>query len=583
MRWRGTGYRYYTPTFCGVCEDQERNNENILAKASYFLTTEGTGTHDFVAGYDTFEDIRFAINHQTGSDFTVWSSDTIVQSANEIYPQFTGSSTWIGWWAVFNPELAQPSSFKTNSFYVNDSWQLNENWAFNIGFRYDQNDGANSSGATVVDDSKVSPRLGVSWDIKGDGDMIVNASYGTYVAAIANSVADSTTTGGAIGLYLSSYGGPLVNTDAGCAAAGTCTGTRDALGILFDWYLANGGTTDIDGDLSNIPGLFYTSIPGETSIIPDTLRSPAADEFAVGFNKRLGTKGSFRADLVYRVWDDFYSNRTTPDYQIVDTSAGPVDLQWVGNYGNAELEREYFGIHTQARYRLTDRLTLAGVYTYSQLKGNIVGENATSGPLTVSPNTWPEYKAYSQNLSTGYLPSDQRHRLRAWAVYDILDTQHHSLSVSWMENFWSGTPYGSLGAVDSRPYVDNPGYAAPPSSFNYWYEGRDTYDTDNIHRTDLSLNYAFQWELWNTPMEVFIQPEVLNLFNESGVTQVNADIIDAATGGDCGSGPCQAFNPFSETPQEGVHWAKGDDFGQPTAEWDYQRPRVYRFSLGFRF
>ena len=120
------------------------------------------GTHDIVFGYDTFDDIRFSINHQTGSDFTVWSSDTIVNSASDIYPQFLGSSTWIGWWAVFNPELAQPTSFKTNSFYVNDSWQLNENCRFNIGVRYDKNDGTNSSGNKVVDDSKVSPRLGVT-------------------------------------------------------------------------------------------------------------------------------------------------------------------------------------------------------------------------------------------------------------------------------------------------------------------------------------------------------------------------------------------------------------------------------------
>ena len=139
--------------------------------------------------------------------------------------------------------------------------------------------------------------------------------------------------------------------------------TRDALEILFDWYLANGGTTDINGDLSGIPNLISVSIPGETSIIPNTLRSPAADEISVGVIKRLGSKGSFRVDLVYRVWDDFYSNRTTSDYQLVDTSAGPVDLQWVGNFGNNMLSREYWGIHTQARYRFTDRLTVAGVYT----------------------------------------------------------------------------------------------------------------------------------------------------------------------------------------------------------------------------
>ena len=39
---------WHAPTFCGECEGEERSNENALAKASYFLSTEGGGTHDFV-------------------------------------------------------------------------------------------------------------------------------------------------------------------------------------------------------------------------------------------------------------------------------------------------------------------------------------------------------------------------------------------------------------------------------------------------------------------------------------------------------------------------------------------------------
>jgi hypothetical protein len=43
------------------------------------------------------------------------------------------------------------------------------------------------------------------------------------------------------------------------------------------------------------------------------------------------------------------------------------------------------------------------------------------------------------------------------------------------------------------------------------------------------------------------------------------------------------FNPFTETPVEGVHWRKGEDFGKPLEEDDLQLPRVYRFSVGIRF
>jgi hypothetical protein len=43
------------------------------------------------------------------------------------------------------------------------------------------------------------------------------------------------------------------------------------------------------------------------------------------------------------------------------------------------------------------------------------------------------------------------------------------------------------------------------------------------------------------------------------------------------------FNPFTETPVEGVHFDFGPDFGQARREEDFQTPRTYRFSVGFRF
>lgn len=579
MRNQGTGYRYYAPTFCGACEDEDRNNENLLGRASYFLTTEGAGTHDLIFGYDTFEDIRFAINHQTGSDFTVWSSDFIIDDNNNVFPRFTGTSTWIGWWAVFNLDLARPTSFKTNSFYVNDSWQLNENWSFNIGVRWDQNDGTNSTGFKVVDDAKISPRLGLTWDVKGDGDLVFNASYGTYVAAIANTAADSTTQGGAIGLLLMEYYGPLVNVDTDCATRGDCTPTAAALQTLFDWYFANGGTTDIEGDISTLPGLFYTSIPGVTSVIPETLKSPSTDELTVGVLKRLGNKGMLRADVVYRDATDFYSNLRDLSTGIVDTPAGPVDLLHVGNYGNNILERTYLGLNFMGRYRFTDRLTLAGNYTWSKLEGNIVGETGVSGPVPASPRNYPEYQDVAWSFPKGPLSADQRHKLRTWVTYDIFDTEHHSLNFSVLESYWSGTPYEAVGSVSTVDIVGDLGYAnVQGDPFTYFFSERGAYKTDDITRTDVAINYAFRWNLFGKSMEVFIQPEVLNVFNEDGVDSVNTNVFDATN-----RSYLQPFNPFTETPIEGVHWEKGPDFGQPTSETGYQQPRLFRLSIGFRF
>ena len=40
--------RYWSPTFCGVCDPEERDNQNLFVKGSYFLTTAGAGSHNTV-------------------------------------------------------------------------------------------------------------------------------------------------------------------------------------------------------------------------------------------------------------------------------------------------------------------------------------------------------------------------------------------------------------------------------------------------------------------------------------------------------------------------------------------------------
>jgi hypothetical protein len=47
--------------------------------------------------------------------------------------------------------------------------------------------------------------------------------------------------------------------------------------------------------------------------------------------------------------------------------------------------------------------------------------------------------------------------------------------------------------------------------------------------------------------------------------------------------PAAPFDPFNETPVRGVNFEYGPDFGQATAEEDYQEPRTFRVSLGIRF
>ena len=56
---RGNAFRYWSPTFC-VCNQDERDNSEMLGKATYFQSTGRRGTHTVVFGYNRYNDQRTA-------------------------------------------------------------------------------------------------------------------------------------------------------------------------------------------------------------------------------------------------------------------------------------------------------------------------------------------------------------------------------------------------------------------------------------------------------------------------------------------------------------------------------------------
>lgn len=557
--------RYHSPTFCGVCEPEGRNNENTLFKASYFLSTERLGGHELIGGYDTFTDIRKADNHQSGSDFRILFPQTVIQGTN-LFPVFRGDGTTI---IQYNPIVlsSKGTDFVTNSFFLNDRWRLNDRWSFNLGLRYDENDGRDAEGKVVASDSKVSPRLAATFDPTGDGDWIFNLNYAEYVTAIANNQADATSAAGNPATITFFYRGPDINT------SGSLVPAEAALSQLFAWFDSVGGT-----NTSANPNTRSVFFPGGTSTIKGgSLASPSTIEYSAGVAKRLGSRGLVRSDYVHREGRDFYLGRTDLSTGKVRTPNGTlVDLQVIENNDSA-LERVYDGLHTQARFRF-DRFDVGGLWTWSQTRGNVDGETGPNGPIRSGALSFPEYRDPKWNSPRGDLGTDARHRVRLWGTVTVLDREHHRLNASVLQNYRSGSPYGAAGSVDTRPFVTNPGYAIPPANVTYFFTGRDEFRTDDITSTDVAVNYAFVWNALGREVEIFLQPEVLNAFDEDGELVVNTAVFTNNN-----DRTLTAFNPFTTQPVEGVHWRRGPNFGKATSEAGIQQVRTFRFSVGVRF
>ena len=166
-------------------------------------------------------------------------------------------------------------------------------------------------------------------------------------------------------------------------------------------------------------------------------------------------------------------------------------------------------------------------------------------------------------------------------MWDAISTSRNNLSVSLLQNFWSGAPHSATGNVATVGIVGDPadlGYAGNPGYQTYYFSDRGAFRWDNITRTDLAINYSFFIPLGGSQLELFLQPEVQNVFNEHG--QIDGNSVEFTAINDPTLEP---FNPWTETPVEGVNWRKDDEWGQAEDDTDYQIPRTFRISVGIRF
>jgi outer membrane receptor for ferrienterochelin and colicin len=593
-----TGRRFWSPTFCGVCTDEQRDNQDIFVKGSYFLSTSDYGSHNVVVGYDNFDDIRAANNHQSGSDYRIINLTPILQGT-AVIPAAVSGTTQIQWNPIFIK--TQGSDFRTHSIFANDNWRVSDRITANIGLRFDKNHGVNGNGTLVADAMGLSPRVGVVYDPTGAAEWSVTGSVAKYLAGLSNTIADVSSPAGNSDQYRFVYRGPSLNTDP----AGPTLSTEQVIQSVFDWFNANGG--------ANLAVTGTPSVRGVSPVIGNDLKPPHTWEYSAGISRQYGARAAIRADFTYRDYNDFYVFRTdastgrVPDDRSFAPAAvrgRPYDLAIVENTN--DLERRYSGLTVQSQYRFHARLDVGGSYTISRAWGNVDGENVTSGPLSDSALQYPEYKQAAWNYPEGDLSIDQRHRARLWLNFGIPRVE--GLSLGLLQALESGAPYSAtnqnaalFNGVDPRSYVTlpagHPGYVTPPDggATQYFFTDRDAFHLEAHRRTDLAANYRFDIPAGGRRIGLFVQAQIINLFNQfqrcacgdnvfnnGGTVQngfINTNVRTNVTHPTLYS----AFNPFTTQPQEGVHWAKDPAFGKALNRFAYTTPRMFRIGFGVRF
>ncbi len=554
---------HYNGPIFDQSDPESRDNEQLAGSFSYFLSTANAGTHDFKIGAERFVDINQGGNSQSPTSNDILADYVQDAEGNPVLgpdgriqpiffsladPNLNGITFRRNWLADRGARL----EVTTDSLYVNDRWTLGNHWNFSLGARYEEADSEATGGITAVDMSRLVPRLGASYDLKGDGHFVFDATFAQYSGGntIINTAANSSVANPDLALWL--YVGP------------GGIGRDFAPGFDFD-----------NADYW-IPNFIRFN---RLNVITEGLDSPITSEYTLSFGQRIGTRGFYKATWVDRDTDDIVENQIfieNGQTEVFSEESQPaLEGGFFGDnqiYGNSDVaDRDYEAIQIQGDYRLTDHWRLAGNYTY-QIKneGNFVGEATNQPVLTSSIDNYPEM-FNGRNASYGRLPSFQEHKVRLWSTYNFDFGRVGGLNLGLLLNYDSGTAY-SLEAADfpltAEQAALNPGYAGDPTDDNHIFFGdRGARTFGDAATADLAAVYSLP--IFKR-LEVWVKGEVRNLLNDDSLIGFDTTIQPDTDG------------PVDELGLP-LDFVEGPNFGEGDSSTDYVVPREYLFSLGVRF
>jgi hypothetical protein len=540
---------HYNAPYFSSLDPEDRNNRQYTAALSYFLSTGSLGRHDFKVGGENFTSTRTGGNSQSSTGFVFQTDPVLVggrpalDANGNVIPLFTpGVSRFQNWLSVQGAQI----NLQTMSFYVNDRWTLNDNLSFNLGARLERRSADTTQAGIVTPNStSVVPRLGVSFDPKGDGQWVLQATYGHYAGKSSETQWADNTNVGTPNLVVGQYTGP----------AGQ--GVDFAPGFDPANYAVIGG-----------------SFPIRNVFLAEDVETPITKEWTVQAGTRLGSRGEIKAIYTNRSMDNFIEDFITIAQGRTTVTE---DGRTFGTFDNSLITntdlpvRDYQGLQFQASYRVTDAWALSASWT-TQLKfeSNIEGEGAnTPGAYSIIGDR-PEFYALDRHFPIGRPDDFQKHKVRVFSTYDLGLGRAGTLSLGGLYRYDSPLTFSLFSSnvpFTPQQIALNPGYANVPTTQTLFYAERGSEEFEAQHLFDLALSY-------DIPVFKSVRPyfkaDIRNVFNKQPVIGHNTTVAPN------NAGPRDALGLPTE-------FIPGSLFGQVTSNLHTPIPREVRFSLGFRF
>ena len=542
------------PRGCLGCEPSRRS---VLGGRAvlHHLFGVGAQSHDLVAGYElTRYRERPAV--QSAARMELLASRTILAGNAAIPVVVPNGSSAVAWFPEFDSDL----DGRAQSIFVGDRWRSAGNLTVDAGVRLDWWRLTAANGANVLDEWTLSPRVQIAWDPPGAHELRWTGSFAQYAAGLPWRTDDLSLATDLAWRRLQ-YAGPALNN------GGAVLSTPATLAQVASWFAGAGGTAIAPA---------AAIVPGITTVAEERSRGPQTTELAGGVGGRI-RRIELRSDLVWRHSGALRARLATPGTFAVDELGQAIDT------GTPELRdglwRKSTELSVQGLYRIGLQASAGASYTLAHLWGT-ADDRLGDDPAQRLAFGYPAYFDEAWAAPAGDLRRDRRHRANLWLITQPIENESIGrLSVGFLWRLESGTPYGAVGWIDTRPYVTNPGVQQPPVAVPYYFTARDAFRSDGLSRSDLSIQFA-RAVPGMLRGEWFVRADILNLFDDTATLDPwrSAGVVTAL------QDPSRfaPFNPFVTQPVEGVHWALDSRFPSETSAFRTM-PRSFRWFVGIRF
>ncbi len=543
------GCAYNAPYF-DATDPEERDNKQYAASLSYFFNTGKLGSHDLKVGGEDFRNLRTGGNSQSPTNYVFFTDplldangNIVLDSQGHAIPVFTpgfGFSTFLIYWDAHRGSRFES---KTDALYVNDNWHINQNWAAALGLRYEDASNTGTDNITTIHSQRLVPRLGLTFDPKGNGRYRVDATYAQYAGSYNLALFTNGTNTGNPGYLYGPYVGPP----------------------------GQGRDFTPGFDPANY-ALVLAGSPTQNVSFGKGAKAPLTTEYTLGGGMQL-EHGSLRLTYQQRktnqLLEAFQTYGLGMTQIVIAGVPGPLADNIV--YRNSDIsERKYQAAVLQGKYSFTPNWSLEGNWTHEfENDGNYEGQSG-QGIGTSGIGIKPEFFSRDRNYPDGHLSGYQADVLHLWTIYDWNLGRGGDLTMSLLGNYNSPITY-SLAATNV-PLTDtqaarNPGYAQVPATQTLYFGKRGSQQFKSWTTLDFAATYGIPVFKSLSP---WLKLAVLNVLNDHTLIGWNHTVAPDY------NGPVDSLG----LP---LDYIKGPSFGKARDNSDYPAPREYQVSIGIRF